>query len=91
MLKRLFSPTYCRLCNEEYGSVSMLKMIYHLKKVHKVKSFRNLKDIVFIIKWSIPGRVFRLIMTFLCMVFVISMWLITYPFYILHEFFDSIR
>ena len=91
MIKRIFAPTYCRLCNEEYHSVSMLKMAYHLKKVHKTKVIKNPKDILFVIKWSIPGRVFRLIMTFLCMVFVISMWLITYPFYILHEFFDCIR
>ena len=81
IFKDLWTTNSCKKC--DYSTLSSIKMWRHLTKVEKVKPTK--KDIKFLIKWSILGR---LVMTLLELIFIIVnivIFVITYPMWKIHD------
>lgn len=80
-MKRLLLPFSCNKCGFE--SRSIFRMWLHLKKAHGLTFTKG--DWKFAIKNFFPFRLLLAIIYGIVWVIALSIWLITLPFSILHE------
>ena len=81
IFKDLWTANSCKTC--DYSTLSSIKMWRHLTKVEKVKLTK--KDIKFLIKWSILGRVIMTLLELIFIVVNIVIFVITYPMWKIHD------
>lgn len=84
-MKQFLAPIECKQCGFE--SRSILRLLIHLKRKHKTTFTK--RDWKFAIKYFFP---FRLLVALGCIILgtiVWGLWMITFPFWILHEWLDN--
>ena len=86
MKKTKFHKYQCNKCNE-FQTFSIIKFANHIKKEHNAKLTE--KDWVFALRWHIVTQILVKIFAYPLAVLILIGWGITYPFWFLHEFFDS--
>ena len=81
-----FHKYECLHC-KEFKTYSIIKFMHHAKKEHN-KTLTK-KDLWFAIKWHFITQCFRYLLAYpLALLIILGTWL-TYPFWWLHEFFES--
>ena len=83
-MKHLLLPISCNEC--DFESRSILRMWLHLKKAHGLAFTK--RDWKFAIKNFFPFRLCFAIIYSILWAIVFSVWLITYPFWKIHEWFE---
>lgn len=86
MKSKLFHKYECLKCNN-FKTYSIIKFAKHIKKEHNSKLTKN--DWKFAIKWHWSVQCLRYVLAYPLAIIVLIMWGITYPFWCLHNFFDS--
>ena len=85
-MKPKFHKYECMKCNT-FKTYSIIKFANHIKKEHNATLTK--KDWWFAIKWHFITQIFRYLLAYpLALLIILGAWL-TYPFWWLHEFFES--
>ena len=86
MKKTKLHKYQCNKCNE-FQTFSIIKFVNHIKKEHNGKLTK--KDWLFALKWHIVTQTLKIVFAYPLAILILIGWGITYPFWALHEFFDS--
>ena len=81
----LIAPVECRKCG--FKTRSILKAIHHIRKSHNLKNYKK-NDIKFILRWNFLTKLLFFVFAHLTQIIFLIVWLITYPIWLIHEFFD---
>ena len=77
----------CTNC-KQFKTFSIIKFAKHTKKEHNSKLTK--KDLVFALKWHITTQILKMILALPLAILIVIGWGITYPFWLLHDFLDSL-
>ena len=80
-MKDIWTPIHCNYC--DFKSQSAIKTIYHLIKVEKITPTK--RDIKFLLKHCIPTKIILSLLGITCITIGIIIFIITYPFWKIHE------
>lgn len=83
-MKYYLAPIRCGEC--DFESRSILRLLLHLKKVHNLTFTK--RDWKFAIKKFFPFRLLVASVVGVVWLVFFAVWLITYPFWKLHEIFE---
>ncbi len=81
-----FHKYECMKC-KDFQTYSIIKFAKHIKTAHNSKLTK--KDLLFAFRWHITTQIVKTILAYPLAILVLIGWGITYPFWCLHEFFDS--
>lgn len=81
-----FEKFKCKHC-KNFETFSIIKFSKHLKKEHNKKLTKN--DWKFILKWHIISQIISYLLAIPCIIIIIILYCLSYPFWYIKEFIEG--